>query len=260
MLVIALCSSDSVAVEELAGSSASWSFAVPEDAIGNAVIQAFGMGAGGTLVSSPIVTLNISISAALDSVEAQSSAHYMTVGSHCGEALYGHYHDGIIRSLTRIPGVTIQSSDHAVVTAVAPDSVVAVGVGTATLTLGYQGRTATVPVTVSAMMNVVTGVDQGPPAGPEAARILAVTPNPSRSGVSIRFVLGLRDGITQLDVFDVLGRRVRRVVTDATLGAGMHSATWDGRNDGGGLTSAGLYFATLRAGTARSRTKFILLR
>ena len=45
-----------------------------------------------------------------------------------------------------------------------------------------------------------------------------------------------------LDVFDVAGRRVARVV-EAQLGAGSHRLTWDPQAAAGGM-----YFARLRSG------------
>jgi flagellar hook assembly protein FlgD len=59
---------------------------------------------------------------------------------------------------------------------------------------------------------------------------------------------------TTLRIFNAAGRRVRGLV-DAELEPGQHVATWDGRNDGGQESGAGVYFYRLEAdgrSTARS--------
>jgi flagellar hook assembly protein FlgD len=67
-----------------------------------------------------------------------------------------------------------------------------------------------------------------------------------RDAVAIGFTLG--DQVhTKLRVFDASGRLVR-VLIDDPLSAGPHAALWDGRNDGGGETGAGIYYYRLEAG------------
>ena len=61
-----------------------------------------------------------------------------------------------------------------------------------------------------------------------------------------------------LDVYDLNGRRVRRLV-DGVLEAGMHRSAFDGRDDRGEKLSAGMFFARLSSGAEQRVTRFILL-
>jgi flagellar hook assembly protein FlgD len=58
-------------------------------------------------------------------------------------------------------------------------------------------------------------------------------------------------------IHDVSGRLVR-TVTNRTLPAGEHRATWDGRTEDGSVAGAGIYFYTFRAGEAQETTRKLL--
>ena len=68
-------------------------------------------------------------------------------------------------------------------------------------------------------------------------------PNPAGAGTTIRFGLA-RSGAIALDIFDAQGRRVRRLAS-GSFAAGLHQASWDGRNDAGSRVGAGIYFYRL---------------
>ncbi|MEZ4648590.1 MAG: S8 family serine peptidase [Candidatus Eisenbacteria bacterium] len=79
--------------------------------------------------------------------------------------------------------------------------------------------------------------------------VLALTPgapNPFRDETTLRFQIPSADEV-HLDVFDVGGRRVRRLVS-GTLEAGVHTVKWDGRDDRGTSVASGLYFYRLSHG------------
>ena len=67
-----------------------------------------------------------------------------------------------------------------------------------------------------------------------------VRPNPAVGPARIDFELP-RSTRVRLDIFDVAGRRVRRVIA-GRMTAGRHSWSWDGRDDRGGEVTDGLYF------------------
>jgi hypothetical protein len=62
-----------------------------------------------------------------------------------------------------------------------------------------------------------------------------------------------------LDIFDVRGRRVRRLV-DAALDPGRHEIAWDGRDGRGDPVPSGVYIYSLRAGDRSAARKMILLK
>jgi hypothetical protein len=80
--------------------------------------------------------------------------------------------------------------------------------------------------------------------------------NPVRPGSQIRFSLD-RTTLVKLEVYNIEGRCVQQLI-GRTLPAGAHTATWSGRDDGGRLLPAGLYFQRLSC-EGRVATRKVLL-
>lgn len=87
----------------------------------------------------------------------------------------------------------------------------------------------------------VVAVADAAPDGPR--RPLAAFPNPFRTGTDVRFEVAAAEHVV-LDVFDVAGRRVRRLV-DGILAPGEQHVAWDGRNEAGAVVSPGVYFGRI---------------
>lgn len=86
-------------------------------------------------------------------------------------------------------------------------------------------------------------------------------PNPFRGETRIGFSIPDDGAQVRLTIHDVAGRRVRSLVPGEWI-RGQHVVTWDGRNDEGRPTAAGIYFYRLRAETSNrtvDRTRKIVL-
>ena len=57
-----------------------------------------------------------------------------------------------------------------------------------------------------------------------------------------------------------MGGRLVRTLTDRTLPAGEHRATWDGRTVDGSRVGAGIYFYTFQAGDLQETRKLLHVR
>ena len=68
-------------------------------------------------------------------------------------------------------------------------------------------------------------------------------PNPFNSSTVIPFALPA-DGDVRLEVYDVVGQRVRTLVA-GSLAAGLHQVAWDGRDDLGQAVAGGVYLYRL---------------
>jgi hypothetical protein len=88
--------------------------------------------------------------------------------------------------------------------------------------------------------------------------IHTLSPNPFTSTVHVAFELP-RDELTILEVFDVRGGLVRRLVDDR-LAAGAHDAVWDGRDGSNRSAANGVYFLRLTQGTQAVHAKALKLR
>ena len=91
--------------------------------------------------------------------------------------------------------------------------------------------------TTAGVYHVFTAAAAPTPAAP-AASLLVSAPNPFRSATTLT-IPGPAIDRTELRIYDVRGRMVR------VLAADHSQISWDGRNEGGALVPAGLYFARL---------------
>jgi hypothetical protein len=120
-----------------------------------------------------------------------------------------------------------------------------------------QGRAAPIVMqsdTVSVM--VPTSVASGPAATVTA--LAEVRPNPVREGTEIAFSLAAA-GPARVAIFDVTGRRVRQIA-GGVLEAGAHRVAWSGRDDGGRLVAAGLYWVRLETEEKTLTRKLLVVR
>ena len=83
-------------------------------------------------------------------------------------------------------------------------------------------------------------------------------PNPSSSDFRVSYTLG-ESAVVQLDITDVLGRRVVTVQAGEQA-PGSYNATWDGRSASGTPAGSGIYFCRLRAGGRQLHRKLVLAR
>jgi flagellar hook assembly protein FlgD len=83
-------------------------------------------------------------------------------------------------------------------------------------------------------------------------------PNPFASGARLEFDLP-HAGATELRVFDVTGREVRRLIR-GDLDAGRHLATWDGKDARGVRVASGVYWFRLESQGTTRETRALVLR
>lgn len=84
-------------------------------------------------------------------------------------------------------------------------------------------------------------------------------PNPFNPATTILFSLA-RPMMATVTVYDIAGRRVRRLIEGSFMEAGEHRVIWDGRNDGGRATASGIYFCRLTTRERESAIKIVLMR
>jgi hypothetical protein len=86
----------------------------------------------------------------------------------------------------------------------------------------------------------------------------SVVPNPFSTGSSLSFRLRA-EGIVDLAVLDVLGRRIRTLAS-GERGAGRHDVTWNGLDERGRPVASGVYFFQLRTERDVRTRRAVLLR
>jgi len=93
---------------------------------------------------------------------------------------------------------------------------------------------------------------------PPAFALRGNWPNPFNPTTRLEFSLG-KSGRTRLDIFDLRGRRLARLV-DESLAAGTYSVLWHGRDRKGRILPSGVYFARLSSGDQAAVRKMLLLK
>jgi hypothetical protein len=83
-------------------------------------------------------------------------------------------------------------------------------------------------------------------------------PNPFGGGIATAFTMPAA-GYATVEVYDVRGRRVRRLLRDWKE-PGRHAVTWDGRDDSGRAVADGVYLLRLEAGGRELTTKAVKVR
>jgi hypothetical protein len=83
-------------------------------------------------------------------------------------------------------------------------------------------------------------------------------PNPFNPSTKIEFTLD-RAGYVTLRIYDVVGRKVRTLVSEQ-LSSGYQSVIWDGKNDDGKDVASGVYFYQLKVGDFSEPKKMLLLK
>ena len=98
----------------------------------------------------------------------------------------------------------------------------------------------------------------GTSAEPQPYRIAGNFPNPFNPETTIEFTAH-REGAVQLDIYNVLGQKVRSLMS-RTIYAGNHRVRWDSRDDAGQNVSSGVYVVSLKAGAAAVTHRMMVIR
>ncbi len=91
---------------------------------------------------------------------------------------------------------------------------------------------------------------------PRVLAISGVVPNPFNPMTTVKFDLP-RSGKVNLAIFDLRGRLVRNLVS-GQMEAGSHDVVWNGRDDRGQHSAAGVYFARLNSADGTRTIKMVL--
>ena len=94
---------------------------------------------------------------------------------------------------------------------------------------------------------------------PSRLTLAPARPNPFRNSTEIRFEIAT-PAIASLEIFDVAGRQVVRLLSGEKLEPGFYTRTWDGRDSAGNASSAGVYFVRLKAGSESQGSRILRLR
>jgi hypothetical protein len=105
----------------------------------------------------------------------------------------------------------------------------------------------------------VVGIEDTRDVAPTANVLHIAKPNPAFKGTAqISFSIA-KSGVVSIDIYDATGRIVRNLV-NSPYAAGEYTVTWDGKNDRGNESMAGVYFYTIKTANYKSTRKLVLMR
>ncbi len=112
-----------------------------------------------------------------------------------------------------------------------------------------------IPVTLT-----VEYVDSEPDVIHVVTKLQGNYPNPFNPTTTISFSIAQMSSFVNLEVFNIKGQKVKKLVDDEILPAGKHSIIWDGRDLNGDIVGSGIYFYKLKADNFESIKKMIILK
>ena len=84
-------------------------------------------------------------------------------------------------------------------------------------------------------------------------------PNPFNPVTQIRYQLP-EESVVTIQIYDIMGRVVRSLVSNEKELTGYHQVMWDGTNNYGDGVSAGMYLYVIQAGRFRDTRKMVLMK
>ena len=84
-------------------------------------------------------------------------------------------------------------------------------------------------------------------------------PNPFNPSTTVRFDLP-REATVAVEIYNILGARVRTLLKGERFGAGSHAMTWDGRDESGSIVPSGVYLYRMVAGDFQAWHKMMLVK
>ena len=95
-------------------------------------------------------------------------------------------------------------------------------------------------------------------ASPREFELLPAFPNPFNPSTVLSYRLH-EPAIVEICVFDLHGRQIR-LLADCKQSAGLHQASWDGRDETGQICTSGVYWINVRSGNHSKRQTISLIR
>ncbi len=103
----------------------------------------------------------------------------------------------------------------------------------------------------------ITSVEDGLP--PTEFSLGQNYPNPFNPTTTIAFSIPTEANVT-LEIFNVLGVKVRTLVKDQRMAAAVHQRVWDGKDDAGMSLPSGIYLYRIQAGSFVASKKMTLMK
>jgi len=134
------------------------------------------------------------------------------------------------------------------------------GIGDNVQGFGASPKSVLINRTVDWLLELGTDVEEeGGVVRPHGFQLGHNFPNPFNPSTTIEFVRTGPPAHVRLSVYNLLGQRVRRLVS-GSFDAGRHRVVWDGKDDQGRVSGSGVYFYRLESQGYVENRKMLLLK
>jgi hypothetical protein len=104
----------------------------------------------------------------------------------------------------------------------------------------------------------IVAVEPIPGEWPQEFSLAQNFPNPFNPNTVIFYDLPVNSAVS-LAIFNILGQKIRTLISQIPMAAGRHKVNWDGTDDFGKPVPAGVYFYTLKADYFTDVKKMVLV-
>ena len=235
--------------------SPTFSYAVPLEAASPINIVTIGYSDSG-FVDKDSITLNINISAELDSIKAYPENSYFLVGDIAHLSVEGFFNDGIVRDLSYHPDVKFESANNNIATFIGPGIIKGISEDTTIAFISFRGDTGEANVYILSPQIFVRIDDNHPEE--ESPKIHSFVlyqnyPNPFNPTTTIAFTLSHTEFVN-LRIYNILGEEVATLVSEK-LTAGSYTYDWDASE-----LASGVYLYRIQAGDYVEVKKMVLMK
>jgi hypothetical protein len=116
------------------------------------------------------------------------------------------------------------------------------------------------------LLKIITGtedyaknISDGIPLLPSEYALFQNFPNPFNPETNIYYSLK-ENSLVTLEIFDILGRKIKTLLNNELQDAGLQNITWNGTNSSGIRAASGIYIYQLKANNYTGSKKMVLLK
>jgi hypothetical protein len=154
------------------------------------------------------------------------------------------------------------SSNTAIVTVaiIAPDTLLVSGLregGPVVVTVTATDIDSRITISFNVSVRYTKGVEKT--IIPTEPSLSQNYPNPFNPSTTIAFGLPTQ-AIVTMDIYDVLGVKIRTLIHEKQMNAGFHQIEWNGKDDAGVSVACGVYLYRINAGTFTLSRKMVMLK
>lgn len=191
--------------QDTIGQNATFLYTIPQEAIGDLKIVALG-GDTANFDCLDTITININVTATLDSISVYPSPIFIHVGEYTTLDITGYFNDGVSRNLNEISGISYSIANTSVALHDILNTIHGLRIDTTSILISYLGQSLQVPIFVS-LPDTNSSVGLNNPISLTNSNKLLVYPNPNNGNCTI-VINASADEHVELEMINPIGQKL----------------------------------------------------